>query len=133
MVSFTIMFTCPQRVLNDLYRTRLSYVRMTRLLGHPLPLLSRQHVLTEVSLLQFLVCRRSSFLTGEGRGAGEEPKSYDRGKGLVLCKSFNTLWYKSTCRSFPPHLPCSHPPPKSNVNSRRARKCTGSMPNIAPN
>jgi hypothetical protein len=58
-----------QRVLNDLYRARLSRRRMICLLLHPLPTSS----VSKLSLFLGLPeCRRSSFLRREG-GRGGEP------------------------------------------------------------
>jgi hypothetical protein len=73
-----------QRVLNELWRTRLSCGSYSR--PPPLPSAS-------LSLSRLPVCRRSSFLTGEGGGGrGDEPNHRPRGS-LVLYKSLNTLWW----------------------------------------
>jgi hypothetical protein len=57
---------------------------MIRLLAHPLPPFHSSKFLS----LFFLVCRRSSLLTGDGGGGEEEPNLRER---PILYKSSNTL------------------------------------------
>ncbi len=72
------LLTCfwPQRVLNDLQRSRLSCGRIIRLLSHPTSPLP-PHFPSPVSKLPLFpglpVCRRLSLLMGGGKGVGEEP------------------------------------------------------------
>ncbi len=76
-----------KRMLNDLYRTRLSRRRMIWLLSHPFP--SPVTVSRLYLFLSLPVCRRSSLPTGEGGEVGE--REIIRGReSLVLYKSFNT-------------------------------------------
>jgi hypothetical protein len=82
------LHTKPQRVLNDLSRTKLSCDRMIRLLAHPLPSLSSASCLS-FSVFQF-VAGRANWREGGGR----EAKSYDREKALP---SIN-LQILSVCR-----------------------------------
>ncbi len=72
------------RILNDLQRTRLSRHRMIRLLSHPLSPVSKLSL-----FLSLPMCRRSSFLTGEGGGGGQIMRWL---KILALYQSFNIRW-----------------------------------------
>jgi hypothetical protein len=83
-----------QRVMNDLYRTRLSCGRIIRLLAHP----PSPSAVSKLSLfLSLPMCRRSSLLTGEkGGGVGVE-----QNHATALYKSSCTLWSWLFVQSFP--------------------------------
>ncbi len=73
--SLCRILTCVQRVLDDLWWSRLFCCRMFRLLALTLPLSSVSNLSLFLSLP---MCRRSSLVTGGERGRGA--KSYDRKK-----------------------------------------------------
>jgi hypothetical protein len=77
-----------QRVLKDLYKTRLSRCRLIWLLPNPSPL-SRHHSFSQ----PFYICvaRWSSLLTGEGERRWGRRQIIRRRESLVLCKLFNPL------------------------------------------
>ncbi len=96
---FLAVFRTPQRVLNDLCRTRLSCSRMIKLLAHPLPHYSPVSNLSSL-FLRLPVCRRSSLLTGEaGRRGGCGAKSYDRKKAWPSIK--HSTLSEGTCLPSP--------------------------------
>ncbi len=72
--------TLPQRVLNDLKKTRLSRGSMIWLLPPPLP---------SISSTADPLRKRDNLLPEEG--VGEEP-NHTTARKLVIYKSFNTLW-----------------------------------------
>ncbi len=87
-VMLSFFFWCPQRVLNDLQRTRL----IIRLLTHPLSTLSRQQI---VSLSQSSCVSPVAFTDGR-RGEGVSgAKSYDCEKAFDFI-NHSTVWVTPT-------------------------------------
>ncbi len=72
---FWLKHRVKQRVVNNLQRARLSCGRMIRLLAHPLPLISRQQI---VSLSQYSPVR--PYWRWEGEGCRHGGKLYDHEK-----------------------------------------------------
>ncbi len=99
-----LLDTLCQRVLNDLWRTRLSRRRMIWLLPHPLPHPLPPPISKFSIFLSLPLYRRSSLLTegGGGNGQGKGAKSYDGGKACSsinhslisadLCWNFRTIY-----------------------------------------
>ncbi len=86
--SSPLLYTFIQRVLNDLWRTRLSCRRMIWLLPRPLP----PSPVNKLSLfLSLPVCCRSSLLTGERGRVWGRAKSYN-GEKASSSINHSILW-----------------------------------------
>ncbi len=87
-----MLYIIPQRVLNDLWRARLSSGRMIWLPEHPPPHPSSKLDQRNIGRTE----KKIELADGRGRRGWARSRIIRPQERLILYKSFNTLWFTRT-------------------------------------